>query len=127
MKKRAIVIQSFHLDSYLVTRSEVDGEEVPEEESRHVVQDQAIQRQIERRNSRLFLLERRPMKGFERLVDFLWPVTLSHQRVFNKLIMIHLICLHRHFKIPLLIKIKLHLQCVQQIIHHYLIIIIFLI
>lgn len=57
-------VSSFYIiHSYLVTRSEVDGEEVPEEEPRHVVQDQAVQRQVERRYSCLLLLERRSMRG----------------------------------------------------------------
>lgn len=47
----------FYLDFYLVTRSEVDGEEVSEEKPRHVVQDQAVQRQVEGCNSCLLLLE----------------------------------------------------------------------
>lgn len=47
------------LDSYLVTSSKVDGEKVPEEESWHVVQDEAIKRQVERCNSCLLFLEKK--------------------------------------------------------------------
>lgn len=46
------------LSSYLIARREVDGEEIPEEESRHVVQDEAVQRQVQRCDPRLLLLER---------------------------------------------------------------------
>lgn len=41
----------------MVTGGEVDGEEVSEEEARHVVQDEAVQRQVEGRYPRLFILE----------------------------------------------------------------------
>lgn len=45
---------------YLIARREIDGEEIPEEESRHVVQDQAVERQVQRCYSGLFLLEMQP-------------------------------------------------------------------
>lgn len=48
--------------SYLVAGGEVDGEKVPEEEPRHVVQDEAVQRQVEGRDPGLLLLYGRPGK-----------------------------------------------------------------
>lgn len=89
--------------TYLVTRGEVDGEEVPEEESRHVVQDQAVQRQVERCNSRLLLLERQPKKRASLCKDLSsqWHyfVTNQHPLWLRKLVMIHY-CLQSHSKSP---------------------------
>ena len=50
---------------YLVAGGEVDGEELPEEEARHVVQDQAVEGQVEGRDPRLLLLGR--VRGLIRL------------------------------------------------------------
>lgn len=55
-------IKKISFSVYLVTRSEVDGKKVPEEESWHVVQDQPVQRQVEGRYSCLLLLETHQVK-----------------------------------------------------------------
>lgn len=71
-ESKSIILSVKASTPYLVTRSEVDGEEVPEEESRHVVQDQAIQRQVQRCNPCLLLLERQQSrKAFHHLLQLL--------------------------------------------------------
>lgn len=65
-QKKTDTINRLHFPpspSHLVTRGEIDGEDFPEEEARHVVQDQAVQWQVEGRDSRLLLLKTKQSGG----------------------------------------------------------------